>query len=110
MFSSRNHSLFEFSTITCNNIGAFCLSLEFHGHIEILANDLIRDKVVDSLLNFAIGFSGNVNDIFDEVSLVALKLLTTNLILLLPINSGNVFQNQDIFLNAFLLEELCAVS
>jgi hypothetical protein len=59
-----------------------------------LTNNLIGHKVLNGLLNFAIGFSGNVDDVFDEVGFVALELLAANLVLLLPVDSRNIFQNQ----------------
>lgn len=109
LLSTRNHALLEFSAILGHDVGAVRLSLELHGCVEVCANNFVGDEVVNSLFDLAVGLSGNADDVFDEISIVILEPLSTNQILLSPYNFRNVFQNQNVFLNPFLLEKFCNI-
>jgi len=101
--------LFELNSIQGDNISAVCFPLESYGAIKISADYLVSHKVVDSSLNLPIVPSGHINHVRDELSSKVLQLLGADLIFAPFELLGNVFQDHDVFHEAFLFQELCDI-
>lgn len=107
--TSWDHTLFELNSVQGDNISAVCFPLESYSAIKISADYLVSHKVVDSSLNLPIVPSSHINHVRDELSSKVLQLLGADLIFAPLELLWNVFQDHDVFHEAFLFQELCDV-